>query len=223
MVAARANFFCERCGSSLMLVAEAPASYCAGCRMYLCSTCRGQDPNRCLDCILRVGARVGTTGTVSARRVIRDVHDAVTDLARLRTMVAVAPDRADVPQAVSAEWDVLRVRIAAASRSAEAALEGTAKRYAPKAGLLAKELTILLWQAESVMRDRPVSAEPAAVPGAAASVAPAPTAEDGHVGFKRRLVLFGTAVALLLLLWIGVIVLAVPEGESGLLLAAGWR
>ena len=213
VVSAPVELYCERCGSPLVLAAEVPATYCAGCRMYLCVSCRGLDDTRCLLCMTRTSARRPLSGITGARRAVRDVHDALTDLARLRTAESVNPEPDRVSDAASREWDVVHVRVDAAARAAELALEAGRRRHPFEAGRLEAELAFTRRQIEAMM-PAPAATLPAfrsAVPESA--VAPDP--EDNAVRRPRRLrpiVIAAAAVTVILI--IAIAALALPPDTA---------
>lgn len=224
MVSARVELYCERCGSPLVLASEVPATYCAGCRMYLCATCRGADDNQCRACISRGAAGSPLSGIGGARRAVRDVQDALTDLARVRTALTVSADPDRPPDAAIREWQVVRVRADAAARAAEAALQASRPRYPFKADRLETELAYVRKQIERVIPDPP--AYPPALAPTSPPPAPVRSPESLAARLRRTLppvVIVAAVVTVVLIIAIAALALSPDTAtDTGLRVTPFW-
>lgn len=144
MMAADVRYYCERCGNIAFSGHTAAASYCCGCRQFLCSLCRGDGQLRCYECTSRPrgSRRAKTSGLPIVRVALSDADQCLTDLARVWQGVAADGASADEAAYAEREWALTVARIEADLSDAEHGLAGTHRRYRTQSAVLRRELDL---------------------------------------------------------------------------------
>lgn len=136
-----AQFFCERCGDVAVLVRTPAFSYCCGCRQYLCAECRGDLELRCRVCSGAESRRQREIrGVTAARWALRDIDDAMTDLARVRHQILLGGSWGSGPGSARNEWYLADNRIQSSVQAAEHALNTTSRPHRAVASTMLHDL-----------------------------------------------------------------------------------
>jgi hypothetical protein len=138
------RLFCERCGSASPIDGDPGASYCVGCRLYLCADCQANDPLRCEACH-RAGRRA-VAGIGAARDALKVLLETSAQLEDLVAWPDATPDGVTpVAQSVLLEeLAAVDLKRRSAERAAEHALKATRGRQRASAARLREDVGLAL-------------------------------------------------------------------------------
>ena len=139
--------FCERCGSATPLSGPAGASFCLGCRLYLCAACSLQGELRCAACRAS-NTRPAVTGIGGARDALEVLREVERDARALADSHAAGAALDPEGAAWLQEFEILEIKRRSAHVAADHALDTTRPQHRVRAGELRDQLARTLVRIE---------------------------------------------------------------------------